>query len=272
MAEIIGILGGMGPEATCDLFHKIIRVTVRFKPVVRDQDHLRVIVDSNPLIPDRTAAILGNGEDPVPALQETARNLERAGAGLIAVPCNTAHYFWDQIQAAARIPVLHMMQEVARALAADEPGPGGPGGLNPGVTRVGLLATTATVRTGLYHRALGARGMQLVVPDAARQESVMEAISRVKRGDLEGARQPLVAAARALEAAGAEAIIEGCTEIPLVLRDRDVGVPLLDATWVLAAAAVRTALGQGIAGHPRTAAPGQPAGSDPGTPAAGCTD
>lgn len=232
VAKIIGILGGMGPEATCDLFHKIIRVTPRFKPVRRDQDHLRVIVDSNPLIPDRTAAILADGEDPVPALQETARNLERAGAGLIAMPCNTAHYFWGEVQAAVSIPVLHMMEEVARELAGTRPGP----------AQVGLLATTGTVKTGLYHRALEARGIRVLVPGPADQDAVMEAISRIKRGDLQGARAPLQAVGRWLQEAGAEAIIEGCTEIPLVLRDGDVDVPLVDATRVLAEAAVRTAL------------------------------
>lgn len=256
-AKVIGILGGMGPEATCDLFHKIIRVTPRFKPIRRDQDHLRVIVDSNPLIPDRTAAILEGGEDPVPHLQETARNLERAGAGLIAMPCNTAHYFWDQVQAAVGIPVLHMMEEVARALAGDGPGGGQPGAsqaavsrVGPpaapaGVRRVGLLATTATVRTRLYHRALEARGIEVLEPDAGGQEAVMEAIYRVKRGDLAGARAPLVAEARRLEEAGADAIVAGCTEIPLVLWQGDLRVPLVDATEVLAVAAVRAAL-QGV--------------------------
>jgi len=277
-AKVIGILGGMGPEATCDLFHKIIRVTPRFKPIRRDQDHLRVIVDSNPLIPDRTAAILEGGEDPVPQLQETARNLERAGAGLIAMPCNTAHYFWDQVQAAVGIPVLHMMEEVARALAGDGPVGGQPGASPAGVSqvgppataagagrvgppataagvrcvgspasaatvsRVGLLATTATVRTRLYHRALEARGIEVLEPDAGGQQAVMEAIYRVKRGDLAGARAPLVAEARRLEEAGADAIVAGCTEIPLVLGQGDLGVPLVDATEVLAVAAVRAAL------------------------------
>ncbi|GAJ09165.1 unnamed protein product, partial [marine sediment metagenome] len=87
--KIIGILGGMGPEATIDLFYKIIK----FNPSEKDQDHLRIIIDNNPKIPDRTAAILGKGEDPLPALQETARNLEKAGANFIIIPCNTAHYF-----------------------------------------------------------------------------------------------------------------------------------------------------------------------------------
>jgi aspartate racemase len=105
-----------------------------------------------------------------------------------------------------------------------------------------LLATTATVRTRLYHRALEARGIEVIEPDAGGQEAVMEAIFRVKRGDLAGARGPLVTEARRLEEAGADAVVAGCTEIPLVLGQGDLGVPLIDATEVLAAAAVRAAL------------------------------
>ncbi|GAH53208.1 unnamed protein product, partial [marine sediment metagenome] len=107
--KIIGILGGMGPEATVDLFHKIIK----FTPAKKDQDHFRIIIDNNPKIPDRTAAILGKGEDPLPALQETARNLEKAGVDFIIIPCNTAHYFLPQIQKSVNIPVLNMIEETA---------------------------------------------------------------------------------------------------------------------------------------------------------------
>ena len=232
MAKVIGILGGMGPEATCDLFQKIIRVTPLVKgPIRRDQDHLRVIVDSNPAIPDRTAAILGGGEDPVPLLQETARNLERAGAGLLVMPCNTAHYFWLRIQEAVTIPLLHMMDEVGKELAA----------AHRGVRRIGLLATSGTVNTGLYHRTLAGHGLEVMVPGADTQARVMAAIAAVKKGELEPARAPLVEAAAELAGAGAEAIVAGCTEIPLVLQQPAVGVPLLDATWVLAKAAVTAA-------------------------------
>lgn len=233
MPKTIGILGGMGPEAACDLFLKVIRVTPLLKgPIARDQDHLRVIIDSNPHIPDRITAILNNGEDPVPALQETARNLERAGAGLIAIPCNTAHYFWEEIQAAVRIPVLHMMEEVGREVALSF----------PGLRRAGLLGTCATVRTRLYDRVLNPLGVEVLVPESNAQAEVDRAILLIKAGELAPAHDPLLAAARELEREGAEALVLGCTEIPLVLRAEEVGVPLIDATWILAKAAVREAL------------------------------
>ncbi len=232
MRKTIGILGGMGPEATADLFRKIIRAT----PAKTDQEHLRVIIDSNPQIPDRTAAILAGGADPVPALQMTARNLERAGAGLIVVPCNTAHYFYPQIAAAVQIPVLHMIRETVAAILR----------LPVTVQTVGLLATTGTIRTALYHRELAAGGLSVLTPAEADQTLVMEAIygpDGIKAGGMALPGETLRQAAATLIGAGAEAIICGCTEIPLVLQDGDLAVPVLDPTWVLAAAAVRAALG-----------------------------
>jgi len=100
--KIIGILGGMGPEATLDLFHKIIKLTYAEK----DQDHLRIIIDNNPKIPDRTDAISGTGKDPLPKLIVTAQILEKAGADFIIIPCNTAHYFISEIQQSIKIPIL----------------------------------------------------------------------------------------------------------------------------------------------------------------------
>lgn len=230
MKRTIGIIGGMGPEATADLYLKIIRAT----PARRDQDHFHVLIDSNPAIPDRTAAIFGRGEDPVPALQETARNLELAGADFLVMPCNTAHYFYSEIRAAVRIPILHMMRETA-AYTVDR---------WPGLRRVGLLATDGTLKTRLYHQAFAERGVEVLEPAAADQELVMRAIygeDGIKAGQHEGPRRILLAVAQGLVAAGAEAVVAGCTEIPLVLRDGDLAVPVIDATWILALAAVREA-------------------------------
>ncbi|HET6780529.1 MAG TPA: amino acid racemase, partial [bacterium] len=116
--KVIGVLGGLGPWATLDLFEKILTLT----PAAKDQDHLRLIIDNNPKIPDRSPAILGTGEDPTPALVETARNLERAGADFIVIPCNTAHFFYDAVRRAVSIPVLHIMDEVAASAGDAVPG------------------------------------------------------------------------------------------------------------------------------------------------------
>jgi len=234
MAEekVVGILGGMGPEATVDLMAKIIRAT----PARTDQEHLRIIVDCNPKIPDRTDAILGRGPDPTPALVETARNLQRAGADFIVIPCNSAHYFYPQLSQAVTIPVLHMMREVARHIVREW----------PQVRRVGLLAATGTVRSGLYARELGAQGRETLTPEEEVQQRLMEAIRMIKAGARERARDICLEAGRQLARSGAEVVVAGCTEIPLVLGDGDLPVPAVDATVVLARAAVRTALGREV--------------------------
>lgn len=222
--KVIGIVGGMGPEATCDLFLKIIKNT----PADKDQDHFRVIIDSNPKIPDRTDFIVGQGPDPRPALIETARNVERAGASFLVMPCNTAHYFYEDVRKAVSIPVLHIMDEVARYLKGK-------------VNRAGLLASTGTVRTGLYERALAAVGISLILPDEENQKKVMESIYLVKGGKLAPARQIILEQGKLLAARGAQAVIAGCTEIPLILRQGDLDVEVVDATDILAKACVRFA-------------------------------
>lgn len=224
----IGVLGGMGPLATADFYAKLVRLT----PAQDDRDHPRVIIDSNAAIPDRTEAVLGRGPDPTPALVETARTLERAGAELIAIPCNTAHAFLGAIREAVSVPVLDIMDEVARCAAALRPAPGA----------VGLLATDGTVRLRLYHTALAARGIDALEPTGEDQAALMEAIHHVKAGVL---RPKVRAAVRGigerLVARGAAALVLGCTELPLVLGPRGASVPVLDGTEILARAALRDA-------------------------------
>lgn len=231
MARTVGVLGGMGPRATADFFQKLVDLT----PARRDQDHLRVIVDCNPQIPDRSQCILHGGEDPTPALVATARNLERAGADFLVIPCNTAHHFLDSIRRSVRIPVLDITEVVAERAGR--------------FSRVGLLATRATVVAGLYQRALGRRGCEVVVPSPSRQELVDRAIFAVKAGDL-GARVRgwVREAGRELLEGGAQALVLGCTEVPLVVEAEEWPVPVLDSTALLAEAAVEEALKEKPAG------------------------
>ena len=232
--KTIGILGGMGPEATADLFLRIIRLV----PASRDQDHPRVIIDSNSQIPDRTAAIKGEGPSPLPALIETALNLQRAGAQLIAMPCNSAHYWYDEIARAVSVPVLHMIRLTAQAASSalrqhpdKQAGP------------VLLLATTGTVQSGLYRQAFDELGLKLVTPSPERQAQVMEAIYRVKAGKPASARPlALEVVAAEVERLNPSAVVLGCTELPLIMNQGDVDVPLVDSTDVLARAAVRMAM------------------------------
>lgn len=227
--QIIGVLGGLGPWATLDFFEKVLRAT----PAQRDQDHLRVIIDNNPKIPDRTPAILGRGEDPVPALIATARNLERAGASFLVIPCNTAHAFYDQVQAAVSIPILHIMEEVATVAAAEV----------PDLKSVGVLATVATVRGELYHRPFARRGVTVLQPPLPEQTLVDRGIYQVKAGEMgPEVTRPLVGVAEGLVARGAQALVLGCTELPFVLKSSHVRVPLFDSNLILARAAVRMAV------------------------------
>lgn len=226
MKKNIGIIGGMGPLATADLFEKI---TLHTRASC-DQEHLRVFIDSNTGIPDRTVAILRGGADPVPALTASARGLARQGAELLLMPCNTAHYFYDAVQAAVSVPVLHMIRLTARAL--DE----------RGVKTAGLLATDGTVQTGIYQRCFEGAGIRLLTPDRTGQRAVMEMIYQgVKAGrrdyDASAARQAM----EALLDRGAETLVLGCTEMPLAVKLYGIALPATDPTLELALAAIRQA-------------------------------
>ena len=226
--KIIGILGGMGPEATIDLFYKIIKYT----PAEKDQDHLRIIIDNNPKIPDRTAAILGKGEDPLPALQETAQNLEKAGADFIVIPCNTAHYFLSSIQESVNIPVLNMIEETAKETKKRI----------PQIKKVGLLASIGVYKSEIYHQHFKKFNIEVISPEEKDRGKVMKVIYTVKAGDLsEEVKKNILKITQKLIDKGAEAVIAGCTEIPLILKEEDILFPLIDPTQVLAKIAVQKA-------------------------------
>jgi len=229
--RIVGILGGMGPEATADLFLRIIRAT----PAKRDQDHLRVIIYSNSKVPDRTPAILGKGSSPLPELLRTGRTLEAAGADFIIIPCNTAHYYYDDLVKGLKLPILHMIR-----LAAEETRR-----KSKGITRAGLLASDGTIASRLYDKAFSGAGIEIVTPPKDRQADVMRAIYQyIKAGDLDGGDVVLHEVAKELVGAGSEAVICGCTEVSLVLKEGDLNVPVIDPLQVLAEAAVDYALGR----------------------------
>jgi len=229
--KIVGILGGMGPEATVDLFRKIVAAT----PAKADQEHLRIIIDCNSKIPSRPAALLEGGPDPTPLLQSTARNLERAGADFLVVACNTAHLFYDRIVEAVRIPVLHIVDEAISEAQRRY----------PGLQSAAVLAGRGAIRLRLYQDKLEAKGIRSIVPPDEDQEIVVSVIYGVKAGDKGPAvRAKIREVAERLARAGAQVVFTGCTELPLVLEDGDVSVPVLDPTQVLAEAAVHFARGR----------------------------
>ncbi len=234
MKKAIGILGGMGPAATLDCFGKIIKNTA----AKSDADHLRVVMDSNPTIPDRIAAILGDGESPVPALVAGCRGLEKAGADFIIIPCVTAHFFLAQIQAESPLPILSILDAVAEAIQADL----------PPIKTVGLMGTSATVESGLFQKRLAEDSIHTLVPGSDQQSKIVAAIRDIK--DFQPPRSQTAITRDLIDAAGslirrkphgAEAIIAGCTEIPLALGQKDLPVPYFDSLTILARAAIRYA-------------------------------
>jgi len=226
--KIIGILGGMGPEATADLFYRIIRAT----PVEKDQDHIHVIIESNSKVPDRTPAILGTGPSPAPILVETGKRLERSGADFLIVPCNTAHYFIPEVQKELGIPILHMINLSAEYIAKKY----------PNVKKAGLLASDGTLVSKLYHNSYAEQGIEIVAPSESSQRDVMDAIYKyIKTGDLETGGELLNRVSLELIEAGADSVLCGCTEVSLVLHDGDLSVPVVDPLQVLAEEAVKLA-------------------------------
>ena len=226
---VIGILGGMGPEATLYAFEQIISAI----PAKRDQEHLRVVIDSNPKIPDRTEAFLsGDSEAIMAALSQTATNLERAGASLLIIPCNSAHIFFERLTRHFRLPFLHIVDEVGKEAA------------RRGFKSLGLLASKGVTLSRLYQERL--KHLEFIVPAEEDCHLVHQAIYKIKAGEKDEALSMLLPVAKRLGDSGAEAIILGCTEIPLVLKEERIGLPLLDSVALLARAAVRVALsGQG---------------------------
>ncbi len=225
MSSLIGILGGMGPLATVDFVTKIINQT----PATRDQDHLPLLVHSVPQIPDRTACLLESKESPLEALLQGLNTLIGGGAGCIAIPCNTAHYWYEPLARASSVPILHIARACAEALTQEK------------VTSVGLLATDGTLKAGFYARELAESGIRLTLPEARLQRRVMEGIYLVKSGSVEqGARLLDDCMAEMLEL-GVDRVILGCTEIPFALdaigsAHASLG---MDATKALAAACVQ---------------------------------
>lgn len=202
---VIGILGGMGPAATADFYSKLVALT----PGSTDQEHPKVVIWADPTVPDRTLALTENGPDPTPWLIRGARVLRESGATTLAIPCNTAHAFLPAISSQLGLPVVHMIDEVARHIRT----------LSPAVTSVGLLATTGTVRTGLYQQWLSEYSIDVLVPGPAIQdELVMPAIRAIKSGNVgDETTDKLVRAADLLVESGAQVVVAGCTEIPLGL-------------------------------------------------------
>ena len=230
MLKTIGIMGGMGPAATVDLMSRIISMT----DASADQEHIPMIVDSNTRIPDRTEAILGRGESPVPEMLASAKRLEAAGADFIVIACHAAHYYVPEIKDKIGIPVIDMPEETAKLLKMN------------GVNRAAVLATDGTVRSGLYGAALERFGIQTVYPDDRQQKTVMSLVyDYVKKGVTDPAdlpREEMTSIIGDLSSQGAEALLLASTELPIAFSIMGLrSNAFIDPTVALAKSAIRAA-------------------------------
>jgi aspartate racemase len=218
--KTVGVIGGMGPAATLDFFERILKRT----KALRDQDHIRLIIDSNTQVPDRNAASEGRGSSPAPELIASARGLEQSGADFIVMACNAAHGWENEIRSAIGVPFLSMVQVTLEVTASLEPRP----------KRVGILAANGALNAQIYQRALTRAGMTPLILEAPDQEAFMETLYRIKSGDVgAGSRAGFASLGERLVAQGAQAVIAGCTEVPLVLSQADLAVPLISSTDAL---------------------------------------
>lgn len=202
--KVVGILGGMGPEATVDLMQKIITNT----PAADDCDHIRCIVDNNPKIPSRIRAILTeDGEDPGPELADMAQRLENWGADFLCIPCNTAHAYYDDVVRGVSIPVVHLIDLVVAHVVKE----------NPRLQSIGMLGSTTIVKLHLYTTSFARSGVEVVYPDEDIQQQLFEIIRRIKRGETGAAiRQNLGNVAEHLQHKGVSLAVLGCTELGVI--------------------------------------------------------
>lgn len=223
--KTVGIIGGMGPGATALLFQKLIDYT----DAKSDAEHMHIIIDNNTAIPDRTTAILNGENTPALYIVESGRKLEMCGAELLLIPCNTSHYFYEDIQKQLSVPVINMIAETAKVC------------LENGYTRVGVLATTGTCNTNTYARELQKFGIDTIYPDIEGQKKVMEVIyDQVKAGRKINV-QILDQTLKKMASEGAQAFILGCTELPFAIKNGDFGYHFLDSLDILAKCAVEMA-------------------------------
>lgn len=225
MKGLIGVLGGMGPAATVDLFNKF----VTFTAAQRDQEHIPLIISSIPDIPDRTDALMHHGNSPLPAMRDYMHKLEDAGAECIVIPCNTAHFWFNELKECCHTELLSIVETTINEVK------------NCKKSRIGLLATNATLYMGLYQKGIESLGLSCISPDTEGQVKVMQSIYYLKAGDIKRAQKLMSEQAENLFSCGAEVIVLGCTEVPVILADAVKQFPYkyIDSTGSLVRAGIK---------------------------------
>ncbi|MFC4025028.1 aspartate/glutamate racemase family protein [Oceanobacillus longus] len=225
--EVIGILGGMGPAATVELFNRIVNNTA----AKYDKEHVNTIIINDPQIPDRTEYILGEGESPIPKLKENIMKLHLAGAEYIAIPCMTAHTFISELQQSSPIPIINAIELIDRYLEETY----------PNVHTVGLLATTGSIKSGVYGKHL--TKTNIITPDGMQQSRLMDIIYS-KNGIKAGNTSPEIVneinkILYELRKENIQAVIAGCTELGIVMNNTNMDMPVIDPITLLAKETVK---------------------------------
>ncbi len=230
--KVVGIIGGMGPDATVDFMSRVLRAT----PATTDQEHVHMLVENNPRIPSRQLAMRGEGEDPGSTIAAIAARLEAAGAEFLVMPCNLAHAWQGDIEAAINIPFVSIVEASVQS-ALDR---------SDGDSAVGLMTTPGCFMAGLYQQALTAAGRPVITQTPDELAEAMFLVEQIKSGNqAEEVAADLQALANRLIDRGAKVLIAACTEFPLVLDESMFDVAFISSTDVLARKTVAIALGNG---------------------------
>ncbi|MDH5621449.1 MAG: amino acid racemase [Gammaproteobacteria bacterium] len=229
--KVVGVIGGMGPEATIDFMSRVLAAT----PASKDQDHVRMVVENNPRIPSRQRAMRGEGENPGPAIAAIAARLEAAGADFLVMPCNLAHVWQGDIVSATRIPFVSIIEvSVQSALCR-----------SGADSAIGLMTTPGCFQAGLYQQALASAGRQVITQTPDELAATMTLVESIKAGDRsQGVADGLRSLANVLISRGAKVLVAACTEFPLVLDESMFDVAFVSSTDVLAKKTVALALGR----------------------------
>ena len=224
--KTLGVLGGMGPDATALFFQRVIALT----PAHSDQEHIPIIINNNPQIPDRTQAILANGENPVAALKDSIAILQKSSVDFICIPCNTVHFYYNEIQQSTDVPIVNLIESVVDYILK----------IFPDISKVGLLSTIGTIKSGLYHNELKKHNIELVTPNEVQHDSLQSAIHELKNQSKD--TSTIQSLANDLIRTGAQGLILGCTELSLIANELLLSVPVFDSIEILAEKAVQLAL------------------------------
>lgn len=224
MKKTLGVIGGMGPLATVKLFEKIVLLT----DAQSDQEHVHIIIDNNTLISDRSTYILAGGEDPRNELISSAKKLQDMGADFLIMPCNTAHYFYDEVVDNISIPFLNMIEETARYIIEN----------HKDIKSIGLLATEGTYNTGVYDKTFNKYGLNIIIPSLQKQAYIMELIYNIKKGIHQDNLEGYYKAMEEIREQNVDHFIMGCTELSVALQLYNLKGNYIDAMDVVAKKAI----------------------------------